>query len=103
MKPKLEVGSIVEVNFFCFTNKFGGTGLSDDPSHKFKGKAKLRITKVWDDYETGIKGWGEPVSGDLRNFLLQNAAQTEIVHDFDPDNIVKIPVNTVFWDEYAVL
>lgn len=68
-------GSLVQISRFSFTNKAGGTGMSNwrwDP--KFEGTATVRVTKRWTDYETGRRFWGEAVSADLVKYMNKNAS-----------------------------
>ncbi|MFA5398335.1 MAG: hypothetical protein WC346_20145 [Methanogenium sp.] len=84
---KFNKGSIVTVAAFAFDNKAGGTGMSNwqyDP--KFKGTAKVLITKEWDDYETGQHGIGTPIQQDkkLIKYLYDNAKNYNVyVSEFD--------------------
>lgn len=107
---KFKVGDIIQVSEFSFINKHGGTGLSNwDHNERFKGMARLKVTKVWYDYETGFRGWAEPVNEELKEYLKNNAKQEDKVsnHDlwdeesysFKPEEI-RIPANTVFWSEH---
>lgn len=70
----MKIGQIVTVSSFAFHNTAGGTGLSDwkhDPP--FAGEAKVRITKVWHDYECGWRAIGTAASPDLKAYLKLNA------------------------------
>lgn len=75
------IGQKIQVKEFNFTNLSGGTGSSDawnrGEDERFNGVANLIITKVWNDYETGIKGWAMPDPKDkkLIEFLKRNCKQ----------------------------
>lgn len=108
-----KVGDIITAAEFSFVNKHGGTGLSDwDHDEKFFGGAELKITKVWFDYETGVRGWAEPINSELKEYLKRNAKQEDKVsnhelwdeesYSFKPETIT-IPANTVFWSEHDVV
>lgn len=66
-----KVDDIVEVKRFSFYNKAGGTGLSDwQYDIKYTGKeAKVKITKVWWDYECGYRAWAEAISEELKEYM----------------------------------
>lgn len=109
----LKEGDILEVDEFCFTNPQGGTGLSNwDYNEKFQGTAQIKITKLWFDEETGIKGWAEPISEDIKDYMKCNAKQEDDIknHDlwnedeykFKPE-VIHIPANTVFWSEHNII
>lgn len=108
----IKVGDIIKLNKFCFVNKAGGTGLSDwQWNEQFSGVAEVKVTKMWYDYETGWKGWAEPINSELKEYLQRNAKQEEDVkqHDlwdedeykFKPETI-RIPANTIFWSQFDV-
>jgi hypothetical protein len=109
---KFKVGDTITVAEFGFINKHGGTGKSDwDYNEKFFGPAELKITKVWYDYETGVRGWAEPINSELQVYLKRNAKQEDKVstpelwdeetYSFKKEEL-RIPANTVFWSEHDV-
>lgn len=82
MKQELNIGEIVKVKQFCFTNKAGGTGMSrchfeqfraGHTDEEFQGEAEVQITDRWDDYECGERGVGVAVTTDLVKYLDRNA------------------------------
>lgn len=107
----MKVGDTIEVKQFCFTNPYGGTGMSDSQfDEKFTGKAVLKITQLWDDYECGIRGWADPVNQELKDYLKRNAKQTLDISKFpivEDGKMVysetHIPANTVFWSEFDIV
>lgn len=64
-----EVGDIISLREFCYTNKYGGTDTNNTSNAKFK------VIKVWDDYECGLRGWCTPLDGQglLLDYLDKNA------------------------------
>ncbi len=90
--PELFVGKMVFPKRFCYTNKHGGTGLSDstfegDPVFPHaKIPACCVITKLWHDYETGINTWcaarGQATKGWLRKYAHPQD-QRMFVSEFD--------------------
>lgn len=83
----LPVGKIVKVSRFAFTNKSGGTGMSNwDYDEKFVGEAEVEITKSWQDYETGERAWSRPITPALVEYMKRNAKpddQRVFVGQFD--------------------
>ena len=106
-KTILKEGDILEIDEFCFTNPHGGTGLSNSSfNEKFKGTAQIKITKLWFDDETGINGWAEPISEDIKEYMKRNAKQEMEVHTIpteDGEEILSVPANTVFWNEFNII
>lgn len=87
-----EVQDVVTVKMFCYTNKFGGTGIAEEKNEKelFKNPIKCKITKAWDDYECGWRYHAEPLKDqtDLLKYLKENAKGTKMyVSEFDITNI----------------
>jgi len=86
-----EVGDIFEINLdkkygFAFSNKGGGTGMSNwEYDNKYTHNvAKVKITKVWYDDETGYRCWGEPVNAELKEYLNEvSSKQVVYVSQFD--------------------
>ena len=71
-----KIGEIISVKSFAFDNKEGGTGLSNWRfNERFEGVARVKVTKIWHDYETGYRGWAEPdpKDTDLVSYLKRNA------------------------------
>lgn len=87
MKPELNVGEIVTVKRFSFTNTAGGTGMSNwkwDPP--FAGEAKVKVLQRWDDYEIGERAICKAVSPDLKKYLKLNASRNDqrvFIGEFD--------------------
>ncbi len=83
----LNTGDVIRVKSFAFMSKGGGTGLSDsDGNERFDGEVDVRITKRWDDYETGERAITEAVSPALVDYLKRNAKdddQRVFVGQFD--------------------
>jgi len=72
----MRFGEILTVKEFSFTNKAGGTGLSDWKwNEKFEKPIKVEIVKVFDDYEIGRRGWAvpHPDEKELIAYLDRNA------------------------------
>lgn len=75
MPVPFKKNQVIVVKKFSFTNSAGGTGMSDWKwDEKFEGVAEIKVTKVWEDYEIGRRGWGEAVSQDLKDYLDRNAS-----------------------------
>jgi len=55
----MKKGDKIKVKQFYYTNLSGGTGDSQPIFYgeKFEKPTTLIISKLWDDYETGIRGW----------------------------------------------
>jgi hypothetical protein len=86
MIQELNVGEVITVKSFAFTNKNGGTGLSDwSHNERFSGTATVRIVKRWDDEETGERAISTAVSDDLNKYLDRNAGSDRrvFVSEFD--------------------
>lgn len=99
----MKVGDTIEVKAFCFTCPQGGTGLSNwEYNERFIGKAIIKITKVWYDYETGNNGWGEAVNDELKEYIERNAMQTDRTEDFG-DGPFTIPAKTIFWNQFDII
>lgn len=80
----MKEGQKISVSEFNFTNLSGGTGDSKPFSHNsrfqkeyFEEDVDIIITKVWNDYETGRRGWAIPDTGnkELMDFLKRNCKQ----------------------------
>jgi hypothetical protein len=91
---KFNVGQVVYVKEFAFVNKSGGTGMSQgfeefgDPT--FRGNARVRVTKEWEDYECGQRGWAVAMGEDVKQYLKDNANpkdQRIFISEFD---VVKV-------------
>lgn len=89
---KLNLGRVIKVKKFSYTNKYGGTGLSNWTSkipgiqedELFTRPIKVTIVKMWNDYECGIRMWAMPDNSDkeLIEFLERNAKKgTPIISD----------------------
>jgi hypothetical protein len=91
MRKVAEVGDTIVLKSFCFSNIGGGTGLSNwDHDERFVGKATAIVTKEWEDYECGQRGWAKPDPSDkkLIEYLKRNAGK-QILYwsEFDITNI----------------
>ena len=73
---------------------------------KFKSTADVIITKIWEDYECGTRGWAkpDPSNKDLIKYLKRNAklgspdATSNDVHAWlDTNEYV------IFWSEFDIL
>jgi len=53
-----EVGDIVTINGYCYSNEYGGTEIVKDTIMKCK------ITKMWHDYECGWRYHAIPLTGE---------------------------------------
>lgn len=81
-----EVGDVVNVKSFGFTNKQGGTGLSDwQHDERFVEVARVEITKAWHDYECGWRYWAKPLSPELIEYMKRNSSTPDklYVSQFD--------------------
>lgn len=91
MRQIPEVGDQVALKKFAFTNKAGGTGMSDWKfDEKFTGPAVVVVTKAWHDYETGWRYHGKPVDSSalLREYLKRNARNGSVYFsEFDLERI----------------
>jgi len=91
MRKIAEVGDTIVLKEFAFYNKGGGTGLSNwDHDERFVGEATAIITKEWEDYECGQRGWAiaHPSDKNLADYLKRNAGKKIIYwSEFD---IIKI-------------
>jgi len=86
MKSELNKGETVSVKSFAFTNKQGGTGMSDwEFNKRFKGVAQVKITKRWDDYECGERAIAQAVSDNLKRYLDSEAGSDRrvFISEFD--------------------
>ena len=100
---------IISLNKFCYTNKEGGTGLSDssfDGDEKWSGEsARFFIVRQWDDYECGQRGWAMPDQSnkDLMDYLKRNAKEGVP----DPDDLdawnEENGVYIIFWSEFDII
>lgn len=88
MKKVPEIGDTIVLKSFAFTNKHGGTGLSDWEYDEPFGIAKVKVTKIWEDDECGQRGWGVPLYSEkeLIDYLKRNAKN-----------------NTIFWSEFKII
>ena len=79
----MRIGAKIRISEFNYTNKAGGTGQSHPFGHRFddyeyfEKNIDVIITKIWDDYETGIKGWGkpDPKNKELMEYLERNCKE----------------------------
>jgi hypothetical protein len=79
----MKLGAKIRVKEFNFTNIHGGTGMSRPfgkpfgDNEYFLEPIDVIITKIWDDYETGIRGWAEPnpKNKKLMKYLEKNCKQ----------------------------
>jgi hypothetical protein len=81
MRKVAEVGDTIVLKSFCFSNKAGGTGMSDSKWDEiFVGNAQAIVTKEWEDYECGQRGWATPHPSDknLIEYLKRNAGKQVI-------------------------
>lgn len=81
MKHIPEIGDTITLKKFAFTNKSGGTGMSDrEFGEKFSGDAVVYVTKAWHDYETGWRYHGNPISVELCEYMKRNAKRFSPVY-----------------------
>lgn len=80
-----QIGAIATCTKFAFINKYGGTGLSDwSHDEKYIGPAvTFEITKIWYDYECGIRMHGKPLGGqkELEAYLDRMAFKGDYLND----------------------
>ena len=76
MKKVPEVGDTITLKKFAFDNKGGGTGMSDwSHDEKYSDVVQAKVTKEWNDYECGQRGWAIPDPKDkkLMEYLARNS------------------------------
>ena len=106
MKKRAEVGDIIELKEFNYTNKNGGTGISNwNHNEKHLKPISVRITKEWEDYECGQRGWAElwdPDDYDLIAYLDRNARTG---HPSGGTGLKWIdrPDFVIFWSEFNII
>lgn len=96
----MKTGKVYTFNSFAFTNKFGGTGLSNWKHDEIYEKpTKFFIMKSWDDYETGIRAWGTPVDDDteILEYLKRNANLGVNVSLDDDNPDIEYPENYIIF------
>lgn len=94
MKKVPEVGDLIVLKEFAFTNKYGGgTGMSKKFgttawNPEYLKPVTVKVTKEWEDYECGQRGWATPLSSDkkLLAYLKENAKST-----------------TIYWSEFDII
>jgi hypothetical protein len=75
-----EIDDTVSLKEFSFTNKHGGTGMSDSEwNEKFTGVASVRVIHAFYDYECGWRFWGTAVSDDLIQYMDRNTGKDKRV------------------------
>jgi len=75
MKKVTEIGDIITLNSFSYTDIEGGTGMSNwEYNPKFERLAKFEVIKTWNDYECGQRGWaiGNPSDKELMKYIEDN-------------------------------
>jgi len=92
-----EVGDVVKVSKFSYTNKGGrGTGLSEGMIIDGKifderypqAVAQVKIVKAWEDYETGWRYWAiAHEDSTLSEFLIKNAAKKHSNESYMPPDL----------------
>jgi len=90
MKKVPQRGDLITLKTFAFTNKSGGTGMStwkhDD--RYFTKKVTVKVTKEWEDYECGQRGWAVPLPDDKElNEILNRYAKGK----------------TLYWSEFDIM
>ena len=105
MKTIPEVGDVIGLTSFCYTNIHGGTGLSNwEHDEKYPFAIQVKVTKEWEDYECGQRGWGEPDPNDtkLLEYLQRNAKQG--YHNvFDSSLWIDSPNEfVIYWSEFNI-
>lgn len=88
MKKAPEVGDTIKLKEFCYDNKAGGTAMSNwNHDEKYLDPIKVVVTKEWDDYECGQRGWATPDIKDkkLIAYLERNAKRPFVIYwsEFD--------------------
>ena len=81
MRKVAEVGDLIVLKEFAFSGPRGGTGMSNwDHDERFVGNAHAVVTKEWEDYECGQRGWATPHPSDknLIEYLNRNAGKQVI-------------------------
>ena len=71
MKKIPEVGDTITLKKFCYDNKAGGTAMSNwKYDEKYSDPIIVTVTKEWNDYECGQRGWAIPIIHSLHNKKL---------------------------------
>jgi len=86
MKTIPEVGDIITLKEFSFNNKAGGTGMSNwKYNEKYTKPVRVKVTKEWEDYECGQRGWGVPENDKGLSAYLEKNALAKIIYwsEFD--------------------
>jgi hypothetical protein len=74
MRKIYEVNDGIRFSEFAFTNKAGGTGLSNwEFNEKFEGIGEGIVVKAWHDYECGWRYHCIPFSEKLCQYMERNA------------------------------
>ena len=74
MRQELNVGEIVTVKRFGFTNTAGGSGDSNWKwNERFSGTTRVKVVTRWDDWETGERAIAEAADPRLVEYLERNA------------------------------
>ena len=78
------------VKTFSFTNKAGGTGMSNwQWDEQFEGVALVMVVRNWDDYEIGRRYVGISCDKSLTEYLSRNASPEDQQVYFGSSDIVK--------------
>lgn len=96
MRKIYEVGDVVMVHTFCYKSKNSGTNMVDrnlkcefgqfnwGPCYNVPEHPQVRLTKAWDDYETGWRYHAIPITSELSEFLVLHGVEQKVyVGEFD--------------------
>jgi hypothetical protein len=102
------IGTKIVLKEFCFLGINGGTGMSNwQYDEKYEKPANFVVTKVWDDYECGVRGWCEPeeTDADLIAYLERNAFKGSPENDTFTVGNIKFPEGkfTCFFSEFDLI
>lgn len=104
MKKIPEVGDIITLKEFSFTNKDGGSGMSNwNWGEKYLPPVQVAVVKEWNDYETGQRGWALPRQDDkeLMAYLQRNAAEGS--YDGNMKWKDEPGVFIIYWSEFDII
>ena len=104
----MQLGDILTVKKFSFSNKAGGTGLSDWKwNEKFDKPIKVEVIKVLNDYETGQQAWviSHPDEKELIAYLDRNARKGLPFFNRDTDELTfdASDVYVLFVSEFNII
>ena len=106
MRSNPDVGDVIELKAFSYSNKEGGTGMSDwDHDEKFLKPIKVKVTKEWEDYECGQRGWAQLWDEDDHELIAYLSRNARTGHPSHGTGLTWIDGNdyVIFWSEFAII